>query len=147
MMLRQVSAQSWRWVKRLAPFTRYVLVPYTLVVAISILFFQWVSSPFMSRRTTAAQLDLTRDYQFAVIQIKRALFFLIAFTGLIGAACVTGIPSITCYALADAYTIALRNLGALFFFEFLVICIVVFVERNSEDDFYMITNFSFWLRI
>jgi predicted transporter len=89
----------------------------------------------MSRRVTAAQPDLSRirNYQFTATLIKRALIFLIAFTGLIGAACVNGIPSITCYAMADAYTISLANLGSLFLIELLVIGIIVVVERNFKD--------------
>ena len=88
------------------------------------------------RRTTAAQPDLSRmiwDYQFTVTQIRRGVIFLIAFTGLMGAACFNGIPSITCYALADAYTISLGNLGALFLIEFIMISVIVDVERRAKD--------------
>jgi hypothetical protein len=90
----------------------------------------------MSRRTTVAQPDLRRrlsDYQFFVTQIRRGVIFLIAFTGLMGAACVNGIPSINCSALADAYTLALGNLGALFLIEVCFIVIIVGVERKSEN--------------
>jgi hypothetical protein len=104
----------------------------------------------MSRRVTAAQPDLSRirNYQFTATQIKRAQIFLIAFTGLIGAACVNGIPSITCYALADAYTISLANLGGLFLIEFLVIGIIVIVERSSKNvDIHTINKRGLWLQL
>jgi len=50
-----------------------------------------------------------------------------------GAACVSGIPSINCFALADAYTLALGNLGALFLIELCVIVVMVGVESKSKE--------------
>jgi len=108
------------------------------------------TTPTNAARTTAAQAGLRRitDAQFFVTQCKRAMILLIAFTGLIGAACVNGTPSITCYALADAYTISLANLGALFLIEFFVIVVIIGVEKQLKDaNVYTIKNFSFGLGI
>jgi hypothetical protein len=66
--LRQVSAQSWRWVKRIATFAISVLKGlFTLVVVVCILFFQWALSSFMSRRTTVAQPDLNQRVTHYVV--------------------------------------------------------------------------------
>jgi hypothetical protein len=93
------------------------------------------TTPTNAARTTAAQPDLSRirSYQFFVTQIRRGLIFLIAFTGLMGAACLSGIPSITCYALADAYTTTLGLLAALFLIAFIIIIFIVDVERRAKD--------------
>jgi hypothetical protein len=61
------------------------------------------------------------------------MIFLAAFTGLIGAACVNGFPSITCYALADAYTIALANLGFIFVIALLTFVVIMAVEISYRN--------------
>ena len=98
--------------------------------------------------TTAVQPGLRRirDYQFFVTQIRRGVIFLIAFTGLMGAACLSGIPSITCYALADAYTIALGQLGALFLTAFVTILFMIDVERRAKDaNVHTINTIGSWI--
>ena len=50
MTLRQVTAQSWRWVRRFAAFAISIFKAlFTLVVVLCILFFQWVLSPSFAR--------------------------------------------------------------------------------------------------
>src|SRR6516165_3712968 len=88
---------------------------------------------------TTSKLTFKSDHQSGagqvyVTQFKSAMIFLAAFTGLIGAACVNGFPSITCNALADAYTIALANLGAIFLIEFLTFVVIVAVEILFSRD-------------
>ena len=63
---------------------------------------------------------ITRSSHYIVEQSDRLLLFLFATTGVITVACVTGLPSATCYALADTYTIALLTLGVLFIVELLL---------------------------
>jgi hypothetical protein len=55
--------------------------------------------------------------QYCATQLNRLFLLLLVATGLIGAALLNGLPSITCYALADAYKIAIVILGMLFIFE------------------------------
>jgi hypothetical protein len=50
-------------------------------------------------------------FQNIIDMLYRFLFFVVAFIGLIAAGCIAGLPATTCYALADAYTIALENIG------------------------------------
>jgi hypothetical protein len=93
------------------------------------------TTPTNAARNPAVQSGLSRirDYQFSVTQIRRGVIFLIAFTGLMGTACLSGIPSITCYALADAYTTTLGLLAALFLIAFITIIFLIDVERRVKD--------------
>jgi hypothetical protein len=56
--------------------------------------------------------------------IHRGMIFLIGATGLIGVPFLSGLPSIRCTALADAYKITLVMLTLLFFFEVIGILII-----------------------
>ena len=49
--------------------------------------------------------------RYIVEQWNRVMLFALGVVGLISAACVSGLPSATCYALADAYTITLQRLA------------------------------------
>jgi hypothetical protein len=49
-------------------------------------------------------------------------------TGLIAGACLSGLPSATCYALADAYTIGFLTLGSLFVLELLLGILIPFLK-------------------
>jgi len=44
---------------------------------------------------------------------KRGLLYVLAFFGIIAVGCLSGLPSATCFALEDAYTIALYFIGGL----------------------------------
>jgi hypothetical protein len=44
---------------------------------------------------------------------KRGLLYVLAFFGIIAVGCLSGLPSATCFALEDAYTIALTFIGGL----------------------------------
>jgi hypothetical protein len=91
-------------------------------------------------------LSLINEYQDTFAQAERAMLFLIVFTGLIAAACLSGLPSTTCYALADAYTIAIGFLGTLFLLAFIVSLAIVVLHWRCKS-----TNFStiktIWFRI
>jgi hypothetical protein len=59
-------------------------------------------------------------FQTLVDLCNRFTLFVLAFVGLVSAACIAGLPSTTCYALADAYTIALENIGHMIVFAILL---------------------------
>ena len=53
------------------------------------------------------------DKQF-LGDIRQVMAFTVAVTGLISAACLSGLPSTACYALADAYAVSLFTLSLIF---------------------------------
>jgi hypothetical protein len=55
--------------------------------------------------------------QYIGERLNRLMLLLTGATGLIGAAFLNGLPSITCYALAEAYKISIAILGVLFILE------------------------------
>jgi hypothetical protein len=59
-------------------------------------------------------------FQYLIDLLNRFLLFALAFIGLVSAGCIAGLPSTTCYTLADAYTIALENIGSGIVFAVLV---------------------------
>ena len=71
-------------------------------------------------RATVDELDLgwrSKDRRshllFAYKVCKRGLIYVLAFFGIIAVGCLSGLPSATCFALQDAYTIALKFIGGL----------------------------------
>jgi hypothetical protein len=63
-------------------------------------------------------------------RINRVMLGVLVSTGLIGAACLNGLPSTTCYALADAYAIALHTTGFIFGLVFGVFFAIACLEEE-----------------
>jgi hypothetical protein len=72
-------------------------------------------------------------FQVLIDLYNRFTVFILSFIGLVAAGCIAGLPSTTCYALADAYTIALENIGQfIVFLIFLYYCVWIldYLNRN-----------------
>jgi uncharacterized membrane protein len=74
-------------------------------------------------------------FQYLIDLSNRFLLFVLAFFGLISAGCIAGLPSTTCYALADAYTIDLVTIGSsitLVIMLYFLIWSLDYMNRNRE---------------
>jgi hypothetical protein len=73
-----------------------------------------------SVRDNVGELDLSwrtkeraSNFLFVLEICKRGLLYVLAFFSIIAAGCLSGLPSATCFALEDAYTIGLTFIGGL----------------------------------
>jgi len=79
-------------------------------------------------------VGLIERFQNIIDVFYRFSLFVLAIVAIISAGCIAGLPSTTCYALADAYTIALENIGGygIFLTKLLYIFIVGLDLTNSQ---------------
>ena len=78
-------------------------------------------------RASRSMGDLASKYdREAFIQLRQVMAFVAAVTGVISAACLSGLPSTACYALADAYAVSLIKLALIF-----ALSIVIFLPFNA----------------
>jgi hypothetical protein len=66
-------------------------------------------------------------------RFNRGMLFMAVATGLVAAACLTAIPSTTCFALADTYVTALEFLGFLFATEISLFVGITLLEEEALD--------------
>jgi hypothetical protein len=80
--------------------------------------FAWRGSGAAGVRGNVDELDLRSkdresDFLFGLEVCKSGLLYVLAFFGIIAVGCLSGLPSATCFALDDAYTVALYLMGGL----------------------------------
>jgi hypothetical protein len=78
----------------------------------------------------------TERFQGIIDLCYRLMLFLLTIIGFIAAGCIAGLPSTTCYALADAYTIALEVIGSwsIILTIMLYLCMWVLEYMNKEGE-------------
>ena len=75
-----------------------------------------------------------RWFRYVLKQSKRAVLYLLAIIGALGIGCLSGLPAATCYALADAYTIALQKISFLPFLAILWFLMISAAEKVPSSE-------------
>jgi hypothetical protein len=77
-------------------------------------------------------------FRYTVEQSNRAVLYLLAITGIISAACLSGLPSTSCYALADAYALILQFFGAFFILDVIFFYVLSMIQYKIGKNSFSI---------